>query len=183
LIQDFLSDKRRRSGILDTWFEGILKSYPDQTAKIFKTQKNRFGNPVGVTLSEEIGAIYDGLIEGTEIENLSRFLDNIIRIRAVQDFTASDAVRFVYLLKSIVRGELATEINSGQVSAQELFELETRIDGVALLAFDIYMRCREKLYDLRANELKNRTFRLLQRANLIVDLELEKEAENDAEQE
>ncbi|MBI4773965.1 MAG: RsbRD N-terminal domain-containing protein [Deltaproteobacteria bacterium] len=182
MIEVLLADKRRKSRILDTWFEDILKSYPDQTAKIFKTKKNRFANPVGVILSEEIGAIYDGLIEGAEIQELSRFLDNIIRVRAVQDFTASNAVRFVFLLKGILRGELAAEINSGQVSAQELFELETRIDGVALLAFDIYMRCREKLYDLRANELKNRTFRLLQRANLIVDLELKKEAETDAEQ-
>jgi len=183
VIQVFLSDRKRRSRILDRWFESILKSYPEQTAKIFRTQKNRFANPVGVILAEEIAGIYDGLIEGTEIENLSRFLDNIIRVRAVQDFTASNAVRFVYLLKTIIRAELKAEINSGQASIEEMLELESRIDGVALLAFDIYMRCREKLYDLRANELKNRTFRLLQRANLIVDLELERDAEKNAEHE
>ena len=179
VIRIVLSDERRRSRILEAWFEGILKSYPDQTAKIFRTQKNRFANPVGVTLSEEIGAIYDGLIGETELEKLSGFLDNIIRVRAVQNFTASGAVGFVFQLKGIVRGKLQEEINSGQVSAQELLELESRIDDLALIAFDTYMKCREKLYELRASELRNHTFRLLQRADLIVDLELEREAEQE----
>jgi hypothetical protein len=31
------------------------------------------------------------------------------------------------------------------------------------------MKCREKIYELKANEARNMTFRLLQQAKLIVD--------------
>jgi len=40
---------------------------------------------------------------------------------------------------------------------------------LGLLAFDIFMRCREKLYDIKANEMRHMTFRLLQQANLICE--------------
>jgi hypothetical protein len=32
-----------------------------------------------------------------------------------------------------------------------------------LYAFDLYMGCREKIYDLKAQESRNMTFRLLQK--------------------
>jgi len=36
-----------------------------------------------------------------------------------------------------------------------------------LLAFDIYMECREKVYEIKANESKDRTLRAFARAGLI----------------
>jgi len=36
-----------------------------------------------------------------------------------------------------------------------LLELEQKIDDMSLLAFDIYMKCREKLYELKATELQD----------------------------
>jgi hypothetical protein len=46
--------------------------------------------------------------------------------------------------------------------------LENQIDALGLLAFDI-LCCRDKLYDIKANEMKNMTFRLLQKANMICE--------------
>jgi hypothetical protein len=63
---------------------------------------------------------------------------------------------------------LAGEIRENSL-ADELILLEDRIDSLGLLAFDIFMRCREKLYDIKANEMRNMTFRLLQKANLICE--------------
>ncbi len=54
--------------------------------------------------------------------------------------------------------------------AEELAALESRIDDMALLAFDLFMGCREKIYELRANEVRNRTVRLLKKADLIVEI-------------
>ena len=48
---------------------------------------------------------------------------------------------------------------------RELLELESRIDELALLSFNIFMKYREKIYDLKANELKKQTFRLLNALN------------------
>jgi hypothetical protein len=47
-----------------------------------------------------------------------------------------------------------------------LLALESRIDSLALFSFDIFVACREKLYDIKANELRNMTFRLLQKVNV-----------------
>lgn len=46
----------------------------------------------------------------------------------------------------------------------ELLKLESRIDSLALTSFDIYMKCREKLFEMRAMEIRNRTSRILERA-------------------
>lgn len=64
-------------------------------------------------------------------------LDAIIRIRAVQDLTPSQAVEFLFLLKPIMR-ELAPE--------QDQVRLADRIDRLALMAFDKYMQCRRRSY-------------------------------------
>jgi hypothetical protein len=124
---------------------------------------------VGNTISEGIEAIYGGLIHGTDIDKLSSFLDTIIRIRAIQDFSASQAVGFVFSLKKAIREELRNELKDEGLTG-ELLNFESRIDEAALLSFGIYMKCREKVYELRANEIKNRTFKLLERANLISEI-------------
>jgi hypothetical protein len=95
---------------------------------------------------------------------MSASLEAIIRIRAVQDFTPSQAVAFVIQLKQIVREEL------GVGSSADLQGLEDRIDEVLLLAFDIYSKCRQKLNDIRVREVKNQVGRLLEKANLIVEI-------------
>jgi hypothetical protein len=38
---------------------------------------------------------------------------------------------------------------------------------MSLLALDIYMKCREELYELRVNEVKRSVGRLIERANMI----------------
>jgi hypothetical protein len=80
-----------------------------------------------------------------ETERIAPALDALIRIRAVQDLTASQAVGFVFLLKPILR-ELAPVDDS----------LNDRIDRLALMAFDKYMQCREQLADIRVNEGQRR---------------------------
>jgi hypothetical protein len=161
----FLSQKR--SAILEKWFDLIIKTYPVDTQGFLKRQKNRFANPVGYTISKEIAAIYDGLFgEEDSTDRISAFLDRIIRIRAIQDFSPSAAIAFVFFLKKVIREELENEPWEGNM-ADELWKLEEKIDHLALLSFDIYMKCREKIYELKENEVKNMTFRLLQRANII----------------
>jgi hypothetical protein len=52
----------------------------------------------------------------------------------------------------------------------ELQAFENRIDDIALLAFDIYSQCRQKIYEIRVNEVKNQLGRLLKRANLTFEI-------------
>ena len=165
VLEHLLSQKR--APILERWFGLILDTYPADSSRFFKQEKDRFANPVGYTISLEIETLFDELLHGMNPAKLSASLDNIIRIRAVQDFSPSQAVAFVFLLKKAVREELESKIRKNQLF-EELLKFESRIDELALRAVNIYMGCREKIYETRVNEVKaerERVFKLLERTN------------------
>jgi hypothetical protein len=148
---DGLND--RRAAILDRWKALTLAVYPERSQKFIVTEPDRFQNPVGHVVAENLEILYDGLLEGVPPEEMRAALDGIVRIRAVQDLSPSSAVGFVFLLKQAIREELSgTEPASG-VDRSELFE---RIDRLALLTFDLFIQCREQIYDLRLREIRGR---------------------------
>ncbi len=160
----------RKDDILSSWFDSVIDTYPADTATFFKNQKDRFANPVGQTIYEGMQGIYEEIIRGGEIEKVSGFLDAIIRVRAVQDFSPSRAVSFIFFLKTVIRKAIK-EIPADAHLAEELSALESQIDSLALIAFDIFMQCREKLYDIKANEMRRMTYRLLKNANMVTETE------------
>ncbi len=155
--------------IIDKWFDLILSTYSADAAPFFRS-KGTFTNPVGHTISQGIEDIFDGLASGVPLAQYRPFLDNIIRIRAVHDFTASTAVAFVFHLKTAIRGACLKKI-AVQGLYDELLAIELRIDELSLMAFDIFMQCREKLYDLKANELRDRTLWILKRSGYLTEVE------------
>lgn len=160
-LEKFLSEKR--ADILKKWFDLVLETYPADTSTFLRNQKNPFTNPVGHTIHQGIEKILDELISPSS-GGLSEFLDNIIKVRAVQDFSPSQAISFVFSLKKVVHEELKQSFQ-GNIPYEDVRVLEARIDALALSSFDLFMKCREKLYDIKANELRNMTFRLLQQVN------------------
>ena len=163
-LQDLLVQKK--TAILKRWFNKIIKTYPPDASKFLKDVRDPFANPVGSAVSQGIEGLYTGLVEGTTSEEASSFLDHIIRVRAIQEFSPSEAVGFVFFLREAIREELKKEAGDERIS-RELSALDSRIDGLALLSFDIYMKCREKLYELKSNELRNRTLKLLERSDYV----------------
>ena len=147
-IETLLASKNK--AILDKWIDQVLDSYgsPD----FFKKQKDRFANPIGSTISNGLQNLYSILVEEKDIAEAAKPLEEIIKIRAVQDFTPSRAIFFVYLFKNIVRDELGKE-QTGEEVLSLLAVLDSRIDQVALMAFDLYMDCRERLHQIRVNEV------------------------------
>ena len=165
-LKDLLLE--RKSNILARWFDKMIESYPPDSSNFLKKQKNRFSNPVGNTISEGINGLFDVLVQGYEPETIYPFLNDIIRIKAVQDFSPSQAVSFVFLLKEVVRDTVKKELKEYSIS-EELTLLESQIDELDLLSFYIFMKCRERIYEIKADEVKRMTFRLIQRANLICE--------------
>jgi len=96
-IETLLAPKKK--AIIKKWIDQVLDSYgaPD----FFKKQKDRFANPIGGTISDGLQELYAILLEERELGEAARSLEQIIKIRAVQDFTPSQAVSFVYLLHQI----------------------------------------------------------------------------------
>jgi len=163
-LKQLLSQKRL--SILDRWLRLICESYPGEAAKSVGRNNDRFSNPVGYVLAHEIEALYEGLLQGKEGDPVSVPLEKIMQIRSVQDFPPSHAVAVIPLLKKAIHEAM---IGSGaDLQLKDWFELESRIDHLSLLAFDVYSKCRERINEIRLNEVRkerDRTLRLLERMN------------------
>ncbi len=170
MLRDLLSEKRAR--ILDEWFDAVLATYPADAARFLMAEKDRFANPVRHTILQGLEGILGKIVEGREGEDgVNDFLDHVIRIRSVQDFSPSEALAFIFALKGVLRKTLQREIREQRLYG-EMLELESRIDGLALRAFDVYMRCREQIYELRVKEVKGQkelALRLLEKTNRILE--------------
>lgn len=167
-LEDLL--KQKASHIRKRWLDLIIETYPADSQRFFREQKDRFANPVGTTLSREVESLYHELLHGMDPERLNSSLEGIIRVRAIQDFSPSKAMSFIFLLKKVLRDELSREIKESPAASQELLTLESRLDEMALKGFDLYMKCREKVYEIRAKEAKSQVSRLLERAGLLCEI-------------
>jgi hypothetical protein len=156
---------QKKSTILGHWLTTIYESYPPQTAIFLRKEKDRFDNPMGYRFSQGLEGLYNALLEESDREQILTFLDEIIRIRALQNFTPSQSLAFIFLLKDIIRRELAEEIRKEHL-AEELVDLESRIDGLALLGFDVYTKRREKIQEIRVDEIKRKVSGLMRKAGI-----------------
>ena len=159
---------QKKSVIVKKWFDLTAQTYAPDTAEFLKSNQDQFANPVGGTMLKGLKGLLDQLIHSMNPEALTSHLDPIIRIRAAQNFTPSQATAFILSLKKVLRENLTKELRDSSVAA-ELIAFEFKIDQLCLIAFDIYMQCREKIFQISANETRNRTFRAFERAGLIVE--------------
>jgi len=162
-LKDLLS--RNEAAILKKWFDLILETYPADTATLMRKDKNQFANPVGSTISREIEVLFGKLCEGVHDEKCQASLDAILKIRSVQDFSPSKAVGFIFLLKRAIGETLKNDICKESVM-DEWLKFQSRIDDLALQAFDIYADCREKICEIRVHQAKSEkemAFRMMER--------------------
>jgi hypothetical protein len=156
----------RRTAILEGWFDRIRATYPEPMQAFLGKTKDPFANPVGHALRSGTAALLDGLLRGASDAEMTATLDEIVRVRAIQDFSASRAVGFVLQLKGALRDAAVAE---GVDDPGGLRALEDRIDALALCAFDVYVGCREQVYRLKATELSARSQRVIDRLNARYD--------------
>lgn len=165
-LRPLLSEKRE--DIANLWVRALIDSYPADSAPFLMNRKNKFNNPVGYTIAQVAEAVVGAIAEGADLSELSSSMDKIIRIRAVQDFSPSQALSFVYDLKGIVRKCLKKPLKDSGLRA-ELEEFDAFVDSLGLLAFDIYVGCKEQLYQIRVDEVKRNTYMLLKQAKMLVE--------------
>lgn len=159
---------QKRDAILGKWFDAVAGSYANDFESFLKQKKDPFTNPVGHRLRQALDCLLSAVTSVQDAQTITDNLDPFIRIRAAQNFPPSKATAFIFVLKDILRRELHKEISAGNCTG-ELLAMESKIDGLGLLAFDIYMQCREKLFEIKATEERNRTFKAFERAGLIKD--------------
>lgn len=155
-----------KTHIISRWIEIVHGTYPFDTVGFLRTIKDRFANPVAYRTEEAARALIDVIFnEEPDQEALTIAVEEIIRVRAIQDFSPETAVGVIFAMKDIVR-----EVVRGKAGIAEcapaLLAMESRIDAVALLAFGAYARSRETLHRLKVEEYKrqhSQLFRLAER--------------------
>jgi hypothetical protein len=147
---DIAALQGRKPDIAAAWLARTLLTYPEQTVGFLCRERDPFRNPVGHALAASLPLLVDELLGEMDPARLTTALEPIVKIRAVQDFTPRQAVGFVFLLRPIIR-EGCGKADAGAPADPRI---EARIDEMALLAFDLYMACRERLHEVRAGEAR-----------------------------
>ena len=149
-LTETLQDKKKQ--IQAIWVDRTLDSYT--SSGFFKKSLDNIANPIGSNIREGLEKILDLLIQGAEPGEYVEPLDQVVRIRAIQDFSPSQAVVPFLELKWVIR-QVLNDSSKTKHLVQELDSLDCEIDRLALAAFDKYVECREQLYRVRINELKS----------------------------
>ena len=150
--------ERKKPAILKKWLGEIFDTYPSDTSRFLAGEPDIFANPVGHTITANAECILTGLIKGDNPRALSAYLEQIIRIRAVQDFTPSEAVSFIGSLKTVIIGQLKTEIHKYNLW-DEWGEFETRTDSLTQCAYELHTEMKKSIEIIRTKEIdKNERF-------------------------
>ncbi len=149
-LKEILQDKRK--AIKDRWLDLVLAEYSPETSKFLKNKKDQFANPVGHTLTQGLDVLGDALIDDQDLAEVDSTLEDVIRIRAVQEFPPSVGVGFLLALKR------AVELEAGKALGAEALRLfDQRVDALVLRAFDTYVDCRAQIFELRLDGMRRST--------------------------
>ncbi len=150
----------RRGALLAAWLARTLDTYPPSARDFLTRERDAFRNPVGQALREGLANLLDGLLDARAAAELLPELEPVERLRAVQDYTPSQALAFLFLLKDVLR---EAETLPGGPATAERETIEERLDQLMLAAFDLYMRCREDIWKIEVNAAKRSLFVPLRR--------------------
>jgi len=139
--------------------------------KFLSVNKNQFGNPIGFTLQQDLPIIFDELSGNMDNEVLEASIENIIKIRAVQEFSPAEATGFINLIKNIVISE-AQVMMTEKSFIDSYFTFEKNIDTANGIAFEKYLEMKLKLSEIKINEIRNRNQRMVDRLTKKYSLEL-----------
>jgi hypothetical protein len=147
--------KNKEEKILSLWIERTLDSYT--SSGFFKRAKDQFANPVGANISLGLTQIFKLIITEAELREFAEPLDQVIRIRAVQEFTPAQAVAPILELKWVVKQVFSADEEYRKLLG-ELAVFDCDVDRVALASFDMFVECRDRLHRARIRELKSGSY-------------------------
>jgi len=152
--------EEKKDAIARRWLELSTEAYPPETTGFLQREKDPFANPAG-HLYRVAAPILAGALGQEELDRETlRILDDLMRIRSLQDFTAGEAVGVILLLRQAVL-ELSS---SGQTGSEDMLpELLRKTDRLVMAAVDAFVACRERMYQARLHERERHQASLLKR--------------------
>ncbi len=141
-----------RQKIVNKWVDYTLSTY--EASSFFKKERDKFSNPVGANTRESLDRLFVLLAKNEDPEKFGDPLEQVMNIRSIQDFSASQAVAPLHAVKHITRDVLEKDKETRKLTA-ELYDFEFAVDLMILAAFDMYMLNRERLYQVRIAEIQS----------------------------
>jgi len=148
--------REKRLEIANDLLKCIVKTYEKETERFLLGSKDRFENPMGSNFRDATWGLLDEIFGKNRDSEIKKHLETIIKIRAIQDFSPSEAMLFVVDLKHLIIDVLNK--NSVELDRQTLSDVFILTDKIYLMAMDIYMNCRENFWQIKFNEVMNRPF-------------------------
>ena len=136
-----------RAIIAQRWLDLAASTLPGDFASARHDAHDPFANPVAHLLRNCIDALVHALDVGVWAESIEPPLEAFLKFQALQSAPPSDSLRFLLAVKPLLREEYP--VHSGERDT-----LTSRLDDIVLLAFDIYVRCREKVFEARTNQIR-----------------------------
>ncbi|WP_202320237.1 hypothetical protein [Archaeoglobus neptunius] len=135
-------DPKMKEKTLKNWIESVLSGY--SVKPVFEVVEY---------IEDAGGGILDGFLmayEGKSVdEKVEEAIDNLMRFLATdRNLSPSESIRLVFRLRDMIADGL-------RLSVSEKFEFNRRTEDLILKAFDAYMACREKIFELRLKEKEN----------------------------
>ncbi len=156
----------RSEELAQKWADLVLGTYPAETQAVWRKNRDQFTNPVGHSILRSTSELIPLLLAWNDAEAVARSLETLVKIRAVQDLSPGQALSFVFLLKKLLRQEFTAEL-SAKGELEELLRFETRVDNLAIIAFDLYVAARDQVARMRVEEVKRAHTNIVRRANLM----------------
>jgi hypothetical protein len=103
---------------------------------------------------ESAAILVDAVVFGDDRNRAARAVEEIVRVRAVQGFSAEEAGAFIEPLRTIAR-------SAGQCPP----DLDARLDRLTKLAVELHGACRRRIDEIAAREAERRTW-LLERLRI-----------------
>lgn len=148
-----------RTKILKQMLKEVLETYPDQARPLIAIGSDRFGNPLGATLSEGVEEIFEVVADLKSIDEIDLPLERMFKLKAIQEGKTNESLDFLFSLKTIIRNDCKADVHDPD-EIKEWLEIEERIDQIVKRGLQVFITSREKLLELQVAELKHRTYSL-----------------------
>jgi len=160
-LSGFIKDNSE--ALAESWLNAVVGSYSADSAGFIKGKEDRIANPMGHAIREMVDTVLGCLASGCEEQELASAMYRVVQMRAVQDFTASGAVAFVVSF----RDSVVSLARKKEASPELIIELDDVVLGLMARAFDLYSDCREKLSEIKLEELKRNLYMLLRKSDMV----------------
>lgn len=145
-------DPKTRQSIYEEWIDRVFGvEFKKKDIFVQRKQSAAPEDPFHETVRSDLTKIIDILFSDAPVDGTlavpegSVVPENLMRLRAVQEISAAEAVSHIFVLKDIVRERFGRE--------KAYDDLSRRLDFLVLHTFNAYAKCRDNLYRLRIREM------------------------------